>query len=129
MDQLDHLLKKTAMSDKTVIICTLNEAWIEPGSIFDLFLQSFKIGNQTVDLVKHLMVVCFDQKAFDHCTKLNLHCYWLMTQVIDISKDAFFGTPNYLEIVWRRIDFLSIVLEKGYSFVFTVRLDPLFSYN
>ncbi|KAK6137171.1 hypothetical protein DH2020_029096 [Rehmannia glutinosa] len=107
------------MPDKTVIITTLNEAWIEPNSIFDLFLESFKIGNQTLWLLKHLVVVALDQRAFDHCLKTHLHCYFLTTEGVNFSEEAHFMTPDYLKMMWTRIDFLRIVLQRGYNFVFT----------
>ncbi|KAK6158612.1 hypothetical protein DH2020_005926 [Rehmannia glutinosa] len=116
---LKQILKRAAMPDKTVIITTLNEAWIEPNSIFDLFLESFKIGNQTLWLLKHLVVVALDQRAFDHCLKTHLHCYFLTTEGVNFSEEAHFMTPDYLKMMWTRIDFLRIVLERGYNFVFT----------
>ncbi|KAL0330083.1 UNVERIFIED_CONTAM: hypothetical protein Sradi_4995000 [Sesamum radiatum] len=116
---LKHVLKKAAMPDKTVIITTLNEAWIEPDSIFDLFLESFRIGNETSQLLKHLVVVALDQNAFDHCLRTHLNCYFLTTEDINFSDEAHFMTPSYLKMMWRRIDFLRTVLETGYNFVFT----------
>ncbi|KAK4490876.1 hypothetical protein RD792_001591 [Penstemon davidsonii] len=116
---LEQLLKRAAMPDKTVILSPLNEAWIEKDSIFDLFLESFRVGNQTIGLLKHLIVVALDQKAFDHCLGLHLNCYFLKTQGVDFSGEAHFMSADYLKIVWRKIDFLRTVLETGYSFVFT----------
>ena len=40
--KLESVLRNASMKDKTVIITILNEAWAEPGSMFDLFLESFK---------------------------------------------------------------------------------------
>ncbi|KAG8375290.1 hypothetical protein BUALT_Bualt10G0085000 [Buddleja alternifolia] len=116
---LKQVLKRAAMTDKTVIITTLNEAWIEPDSIFDLFLESFRIGNQTLWLLKHLVVVAMDQSAFNHCLGLHLNCYFLKTEDVDFSGEAHFMTPGYLKMMWRRIDFLRTVLEMGFNFVFT----------
>ncbi|KAK4389076.1 hypothetical protein Sango_2244600 [Sesamum angolense] len=121
---LKHVLKKAAMPDKTVIITTLNEAWIEPDSIFDLFLESFRIGNETSQLLKHLVVVALDQNAFDHCLRTHLNCYFLTTEDINFSDEAHFMTPSYLKMMWRRIDFLRTVLETGYNFVFTLWGNP-----
>lgn len=119
---LNQVLKKAAMPDKTVIITTLNEAWIEPDSIFDLFLESFRIGNKTLWLLKHLVVVALDQKAFDYCSGTqHLNCYYLTTEGVDFSGEAHFMTPDYLKMMWRRIDFLRSVLEIGYNFIFTVQ--------
>ncbi|KAL2517393.1 Nucleotide-diphospho-sugar transferase family protein [Abeliophyllum distichum] len=120
-NELERVLKKAAMPNKTVIITTLNEAWAEPNSIFDLFLESFRIGNQTLWLLKHLVVAALDQKAYDRCLKLHTNCYFLKTQGIDFSGEAHFMTPDYLKMMWRRIDFLRIVLDMRYNFIFTVR--------
>ncbi|KAL8536690.1 hypothetical protein ACS0TY_012037 [Phlomoides rotata] len=118
--ELEKILRKAAMKDnKTVIITTLNAAWTEPNSIFDLFLESFRIGNGTQNLLKHVMVGTMDQKAHSHCLKKNLHCYALNTDGVDFSGEAFFMTEDYLKMMWRRIDFLRTVLEIGYNFVFT----------
>ncbi|KAL8536677.1 hypothetical protein ACS0TY_012025 [Phlomoides rotata] len=117
---LSQVLERAAMPDKTVIITTLNEAWIEPESIFDLFLKSFRIGNQTLGLLKHLVVVALDKKAFDHCVgALHLNCYYLTTEGVDFSGETNFNSWNYFSMMWRRIDFLWSVLEMGYNFVFT----------
>ncbi|XP_052204170.1 uncharacterized protein At4g15970 isoform X2 [Diospyros lotus] len=35
------------------------------------------------------------------------------------TAEAYFMTPDYLKMMWRRIDFLRSVLEMGYNFVFT----------
>lgn len=107
------------MKDKTVIITTLNDAWAKPNSIFDLFLESFHIGKNTQRLLNHLVVICLDEKAFSRCLALHPHCYQLHTK-FNFSRDAFFMTPDYLEMMWGRIKFLAVVLEMGYNFVFTV---------
>ncbi|CAK9158396.1 unnamed protein product [Ilex paraguariensis] len=113
------VLKEAAMTDKTVIITTLNEAWAAPNSIFELFLKSFRIGNQTQGLLNHLLVVALDQKAYARCLALHDHCYTLNTPGIDFSSEAHFMSTDYLKMMWRRIDFLRIILEVGYNFIFT----------
>ncbi|KAL8063795.1 hypothetical protein ABFX02_01G049800 [Erythranthe guttata] len=119
-NELEKTLKSAAMKDnKTVIITTLNAAWTEPNSIFDLFLESFKIGNGTQDLLKHVLVVALDQKAYSRCLEVGLHCYALTTEGIDFSGEAHFMSEDYLKMMWRRIDFLHTVLQLGYDFVFT----------
>ena len=105
---------------KTVIMTTLNDAWAEPNSIFDLFVESFRIGNGTEGLLKHLMVICMDEKAYARCSASHPHCYQLHTQGANFTNEAFFMSSGYLEMMWRRIEFLGEVLELGYSFVFTV---------
>ncbi|CAO2831097.1 unnamed protein product [Amaranthus hypochondriacus] len=117
--KLERVLNNAANKDKTVIITTLNEAWAMPDSIIDLFLQSFRIGHHTRRLLNHLVIVALDDKAFRRCQSLHHHCYALLTEGTDFSKEAYFMTPDYLKMMWRRIDFLRSVLEMGYNFVFT----------
>lgn len=113
-------MKKTAFVDRTVIITTLNAAWTSPNSVFDLFLESFGIGNQTHHLLNHLLVVALDQKAYSRCLELHPYCYALYTNGVNFTGEAYFMSSRYLEMMWARIDFLRTVLEKGYNFVFTV---------
>lgn len=108
------------MEDKTVIITTLNAAWTAPNSIFDLFLESFRIGNNTNSLLNHVLVVALDQTAYSRCLEIHSHCYALITNGVDFSGEAHFMSDDYLKMMWRRIDFLRIVLQMGYNFIFTV---------
>ncbi|KAI7997453.1 Uncharacterized protein LOK49_LG10G01343 [Camellia lanceoleosa] len=117
------------MADKTVIITTVNGAWTEPGSIFDLFLESFRIGNQTRRLLNHLVVIALDQKAYDRCSALHLHCYALSTHGKDFSGVVYFMSTGYVDMMWRRIDLLHSVLKLGYNFIFTVHKLNLSSFN
>lgn len=107
------------MKDKTVLITNLNDAWAEPNSVFDQFLESFRVGNNTKRLLNHLVVVCLDEKALNRCLALHPHCYHLRIEGLNV-REAFYMSPDYLEIVWKKIDFLATILEKGYNFVFTV---------
>ncbi|KAM1026673.1 hypothetical protein ACFX13_040277 [Malus domestica] len=119
MDPLDKVLKNACMKNKTVIITTLNDAWAEPNSIFDLFLESFNIGSNTKWLLKHLLVICVDQKAYARCLASHPHCYLLYTQGTNFTGEVFYLTPNYLRMMWRRTQILSSILDKGYNFIFT----------
>ncbi|GAB4848167.1 hypothetical protein Ancab_002834 [Ancistrocladus abbreviatus] len=116
---LEKVLNGAATEDKTVIITTLNEAWAAPNSIIDLFLESFRIGHQTRKLLNHLVIVTLDKKAYERCLILHSYCFALVTEGVDFSEEAYFMTPDYLRMMWRRIDFLRSVLEMGYNFVFT----------
>lgn len=108
------------MKDRTVILTTLNEAWAAPGSVIDLFLESFRIGDGTRRLLKHLVIIALDMKAFSRCISAHTHCVALVTEGVDFSSEAYFMTADYLKMMWRRIDFLCSILEMGYNFVFTV---------
>ncbi|CAA7410658.1 unnamed protein product [Spirodela intermedia] len=117
--KLKNVLKEAAMVDKTVILTTLNEAWAAPGSVLDLFLESFQTGERTVRLLEHLVIVALDEKAYEICKSKHTHCYALKTEGVDFSQEKLFMTEDYLRMMWRRIDFLRVVLEMGYDFIFT----------
>ncbi|XP_024996533.1 uncharacterized protein At4g15970-like [Cynara cardunculus var. scolymus] len=119
LGELKSILENATMDNNTVILTTLNDAWAEPNSMFDLLLESFRIGNQTKKFLKHLVVITLDQKAYARCLKLHPHCYNLSTNGMDFSGEAYFMAVDYLKMMWRRIDFLRTVLDLGYSFVFT----------
>ena len=108
------------MVNKTVILTTLNEAWASPNSVVDLFLKSFMLGDGTRRLLDHLVIIALDEKAYNRCRIVHKHCFALVTEDVDFHEEAYFMTPRYLKMMWRRIDFLRSVLELGYSFVFTV---------
>ncbi|XP_057445184.1 uncharacterized protein At4g15970-like isoform X2 [Lotus japonicus] len=116
---LEKILSEAAMEDRTVILTTLNEAWAAPNSVFDLFLESFRIGDRTRRLLNHLVIIALDQKAFIRCQVIHSYCFLLVSEGIDFHEEAYFMTPRYLKMMWRRIDFLRSVLEMGYNFVFT----------
>lgn len=117
---LEKILSEAAMEDRTVILTTLNEAWAAPNSVIDLFLESFRIGDRTRRLLNHLVIIALDQKAFIRCQVIHSYCFLLVSEGIDFHEEAYFMTPRYLKMMWRRIDFLRSVLEMGYNFVFTV---------
>lgn len=117
--KLENVLLKASMPDKTVILTTLNEAWAAPNSVFDLFLESFRIGNETLKLLDHVVVITMDDKAYNRCNAIHPHCYSLTTNDTDFSGEAGFKTPVYLKMMWRRIEFLGIVIDLGYNFIFT----------
>lgn len=116
---LDAVLKNASMKDRTILVTTLNDAWAEPNSIFDLFLESFHIGSNTKWLLNHLVVICLDQKAYARCLASHPHCYELYTEGANFTSEASFMSSDYLQMMWRRIRFMSKILDKGYNFVFT----------
>ncbi|TVU05809.1 hypothetical protein EJB05_48992, partial [Eragrostis curvula] len=60
-DKLVELLERAAMEDdKTIIMTFTNEAFSAPGSLMDLFLESFHTGLKTEPLLKHLVIVAVD---------------------------------------------------------------------
>ncbi|XP_012438387.1 uncharacterized protein At4g15970 [Gossypium raimondii] len=117
--ELEEILKNASMVNNTVILTTLNDAWARTGSIVDLFLKSFMLGDGTRKLLDHLVIVSLDERAYNRCRIVHKHCYALVTKGVGFHQEAYFMTPQYLKMMWRRIDFLRTVLELGYSFVFT----------
>ncbi|KAF8755690.1 hypothetical protein HU200_011157 [Digitaria exilis] len=119
---LPELLRKVAMEDRTVIITSVNEAWSQPGSLLDLYLDSFKNGEDIAHLLDHLIVVALDAGGFERCKVVHPHCYYLLNATsTDISSANSYMTPAYLELVWTKLTFQQQVLELGYNFLFTAR--------
>uniref|UniRef100_A0A0D9ZPU5 Glycosyltransferase n=1 Tax=Oryza glumipatula TaxID=40148 RepID=A0A0D9ZPU5_9ORYZ len=117
--KLQQVLQKASMGDNTVILTTLNSAWASPGSVIDLFIDSFRSGVRTSSLLNHLVIIAFDWNAYKQCLKIHPYCFALGTDGVDFSEEKRFLTSGYLEMMWKRIDFLRLVLESGFSFIFS----------
>ncbi|BAD87641.1 regulatory protein-like [Oryza sativa Japonica Group] len=74
---LAELLPEVAMEDKTVIITSVNDAWAAPGSLLDLFRDSFHNGDGIAHLLDHVLVVAVDAGGFRRCKAVHPHCYLL----------------------------------------------------
>lgn len=113
------------MENKTVILTTLNAAWASRGSIIDLFIESFRTGDGTRRLLDHLVIIALDKKAYIRCMSLHTHCFALYTVGVDFSDEKIYMTAGYLSMMWRRIEFLRVILEMGYNFIFSVKFSFL----
>ncbi|CAN1754423.1 Uncharacterized protein At4g15970 [Linum perenne] len=82
-------------------------------------MESFWVGNGTQKLVRHLVIVTVDDKAHAKCQTVHPHCYRMTTPGFDFSEESRFMTGVYLDMMWRRLEFLGSVLRLGYDFVFT----------
>jgi hypothetical protein len=124
-DKLVELLGRAAMEDNTIIMTFTNEAFSAPGSLMDLFLESFHTGVKTEPLLKHLVIVAVDAKALRLCQQAHPLCYHLDVDSggADFSSEQEFNAKDYLDMMWLRHRFQARVLELGYSFVFTVSED------
>ncbi|CAN6167559.1 unnamed protein product [Urochloa humidicola] len=128
-DNLPELLRRAAMEDNTIIMTFTNKAWSAPGSLTDLFLESFRKGIRTAPLLNHLVIVAVDATAFSRCQQTHPLCYAL--PVINNNRNASAASTNnyaseqrymagdYLSMMWRRNRFQARILDLGYSFVFT----------
>lgn len=118
--ELRKVLEAASTKEKTVILTTVNEAWTTPNSMFDIFLESFRIGNNTASLLDHLLAIAVDETAYVRCQKLVSHCYFLKTRKSsNMADEAKFMTPIYLDMMWERLAFLQTILSLGFNFVFT----------
>ncbi|KAI9100773.1 hypothetical protein K1719_024135 [Acacia pycnantha] len=114
------------MDNKTVIVTFINKAYAEQDvngdtTMFDLFLSSFWLGEDTRSLVDHLLVVAVDQTAYDRCRFFRLNCFILETDDngVDFGGEKVFMSADFIKMMWRRTLFLLQVLKRGYSFIFT----------
>ncbi|CAK9133481.1 unnamed protein product [Ilex paraguariensis] len=112
------------MPNKTVIIAVVNKAYVEPHddtspAMFDLFIQSFWLGEGTRSLLDHLLLVAVDQTAYDRCKFRRLHCYRLATEGVDFTGEKLYLSDDFIKMMWRRTRFLLDVLNRGYNFIFT----------
>ncbi|CAN6167558.1 unnamed protein product [Urochloa humidicola] len=119
-EELAAVLRRAAMEDNTIIMTFTNEAFAAPGSLMDLFLESFHHGLKTSPLLNHLVIVAADAKALARCEQAHPHCYLLATGAnTNFTGELPFMKGNYLDMMWRRNRFQARVLALGYSFVFT----------
>ncbi|PRQ59697.1 putative nucleotide-diphospho-sugar transferase [Rosa chinensis] len=119
-DALESALSEASMENKTVIIAIINKAYVEGDkSMLDLFLDGFWLGEDTRNLINHLLLVAADQTSFERCKFLHLHCYKLETAGVDFDAEEVYMSQDFIKMMWRRTLFLGETLKKGYSFIFT----------
>ncbi|KAJ4798045.1 nucleotide-diphospho-sugar transferase family protein [Rhynchospora pubera] len=117
--ELVEVLKKAANEDNTVILTQINEAFAKPGSLLDLFLESFHAGENIERLLNHLVMVTMDQNAYDRCKSLHPHCYFMRTEGVYYNNEKTFMSKDYLDMMWGRNKFQLTILELGFNFLFT----------
>ncbi|KAF3793014.1 Beta-arabinofuranosyltransferase [Nymphaea thermarum] len=116
---LDAVLERVSMANKTLILTVINKPYAENGSMLDLFLQCLREGEGTKDLIKHLLIAAVDNEAFDKCRRVHRHCYRITTEGADFSGEQLFEAKIYIKMMWRRLQFIADVLQRGYNVVFT----------
>ncbi|KZV17556.1 hypothetical protein F511_39789 [Dorcoceras hygrometricum] len=119
-DELDKILSSTSTTKKTLIITIINKAYVEGDKpMLDLFLDGFWMGENTRNLIDHLLIVAMDQTSYERCRFLRLHCYKLETEGVDFVGEKLYMSKDFIKMMWRRTYFLMDVLARGYSFIFT----------
>ncbi|KAL6646223.1 hypothetical protein ACP70R_017831 [Stipagrostis hirtigluma subsp. patula] len=119
--ELAQLLKNASMEDNTVIMTSINRAYAATGSLLDLFLESFRLGEGTARLLDHVLIVAVDPAALQRCRSVHRHCYLLGPPDggADYSGEKYYMTKDYLEMMWARNQFQQTILELGFNFLFT----------
>lgn len=118
--ELVQVLRRATMSDRSVILTMVNESWARPGSILDIFLQSFKSSQGTQRLLNHLVIIAMDLQAFNYCKSLHPHCIHPSTFAhYFATKRQSTTSPDHNVFSWRRNNVLLEVLGLGYNIIFT----------
>ncbi|KAJ4785821.1 Nucleotide-diphospho-sugar transferase family protein [Rhynchospora pubera] len=119
-DNFTMMIRKAAMDDKRVILTEVNEAFSAPNSMLDLFLESFHNGEDNIThLLDHLVIVAMDQKAFEKCKSVHHYCYLHEDVGSDLSSENVYMSKAYIDLVWTKVRLWQLILEQGYSFLFT----------
>ncbi|KAK7260614.1 hypothetical protein RIF29_26815 [Crotalaria pallida] len=118
--QLLQVLRRAAMSDRSVILTMVDESRAKPGSVLDVFLQSFKSGQGTQRLLNHLVIIAMDLQSFKYCKSMHSHCIHPSTFAhYFATKRHSITSPYHNVFSWRRNNVLLEVLQLGYSIIFT----------
>ncbi|KAM1075673.1 hypothetical protein PS2_023022 [Malus domestica] len=103
------------MPDRTIILTIVEEAWTGSGSVLDLFLESFRVGQGTKRLLNHLLIATVGKGAFEYCKSVHPHCFKLAP--LRLSKPA--AGKQLLGHGREGIDLLHRVIQLGYNLIFT----------
>ncbi|XP_050256777.1 uncharacterized protein At4g15970-like [Quercus robur] len=107
------------MEDRTVILTILDGTWGSPGSVLDLFLESFRIGQKTQRFLNHLVVAALDNQTYRYCTSIHPHCFQLTPVTSKLAKRKGSTSPDHLMLKKIKYDLLLEVIKLGYNIVFT----------
>jgi Nucleotide-diphospho-sugar transferase len=120
-EDLLPVLKNASMDDNTIIFTEVNDAFANPDSILDLFLESFHVGENIEHLLDHLVIVAMDQVSFERCKSLHRHCYlFKIDGNEDFESEKFYMTKGFVSLVWTKIKLMQRMVEFGYNVIFTV---------
>ncbi|KAK4282258.1 hypothetical protein QN277_013655 [Acacia crassicarpa] len=119
-EKLEQVLSRATMPDRTVILTMLDEAWASPGSVLDIFLRSFRVGEGTERFLDHLVIIVMDAEAFNYCRSLHPYCFYpsiFSHYLRSIAQST--TSPDHNVYIWKRNYVLLQVLELGYNIIFT----------
>ncbi|XP_078175474.1 uncharacterized protein At4g15970-like isoform X2 [Carex rostrata] len=127
-EDLLPLLQNASMDDNTIIFTEINDAFANPGSMLDLFLESFHVGENIKHLLDHLIIVAMDEVSFERCKSIHHHCYLLKIDGENFESEKFYMTKGFVNLVWTKIKLMQRMVEFGYNVIFT-DLDVLWFRN
>ncbi|KAJ7950735.1 Glycosyltransferase [Quillaja saponaria] len=97
-DELDSVLARASMENRTVIITIVNKAYAVADqdtkadtTMLDLFINSFWLGEDTR----------------------------LKTDGVDFEREKIYMSQDFIKMMWTRTLFLIEILKRGYNFIFT----------
>ena len=129
-NDLSPVLRSASTEDRTVILTILDGTWGSPGSVLDLFLESFRIGQKTQRFLNHLLVAALDNQAYRYCTSIHPHCFQLTPVTSKLAKRKGSTSPDdHLMLKKIKYDLLLEVIKLGYNIVFTKLIKFTFFYK
>ncbi|BBG95900.1 Nucleotide-diphospho-sugar transferase family protein [Prunus dulcis] len=72
-------------------------------------------------MISQLLLLVVDQTSFEHCKFLHLHCHKLEADdPADFEVEKLYMSQDFINMMSGRTPFLKEMLERGYSFIFTL---------
>ncbi|XP_050262585.1 uncharacterized protein At4g15970-like [Quercus robur] len=118
-NDLSQVLRSASTEARTVILTILDETLASPGSVLDLFLESFRIGQKTQQFLNHIVVVAVDNQAYQYCISIHPHCFQFTSVTSKLAKRKGSTSPDHLTLKIMRFDLFLEVVKLGYNFAFT----------
>ncbi|KAL2320288.1 hypothetical protein Fmac_029257 [Flemingia macrophylla] len=108
IQELENVLRRATMPDKTVILTMVDESLASPGSVLEILLQSFKSGEGTQRLLNHLVIITMDPQAYEYCSSLHPYCIHPSTfpHHFATKGQSIVTTPLQSLFTWTKYDVL-----------------------
>ncbi|WOL16149.1 hypothetical protein Cni_G24931 [Canna indica] len=126
--EMFRFLRKIARDDNLLLITSLSKEWMpsssSPDSFLDLFMEAFRLGEETSGLLNHLLVLAMDEEAFQYCKSRPVHCALLTNSSSAAAEGSSTseGHRHFLnedDDLTKLIEFLEAVLELGFNFAYS----------
>ncbi|XP_052195977.1 uncharacterized protein At4g15970-like [Diospyros lotus] len=90
------------MGDRTVVLTILSPEWARPGSVFDLFLESFRFGQGTKPFLNNLVVFTVDGQSLQYCKSIHPYCFSLANHGFNYAAWKPFRDLQHLTLGWKK---------------------------